>query len=149
MFEPVIRQLCQFEPVTFNRLGNLTFGQVSPSLGMARKPYSKPIDGSHLQLRELRVKAGLTQEELAERLDTTAVTIGRYETGERDLKITKLLQIADALDCPPSALITNGDGLTAEERDLISFLRANPIHRKILLSQLDVLKETMPPVAAE
>lgn len=91
----------------------------------------------------------MTQEELAEKLDTSAVTIGRYETGDRQVNVSRLIQIAEALGIPPARLIRDGDGLTNEERDLIAHLRANPVHKKILISTLQTLIEAAPNVAAE
>ncbi|MFN7178339.1 helix-turn-helix domain-containing protein [Hyphomonas sp.] len=109
---------------------------------MPRKPYSKPSADTHLLIREERVKAGLTQEQLAEALNTTPVTIGRYETGERGVTVEKLLEIAQALDVPPCRLIRDGDGLSAEERELIGHLRSNPKHRRVVHSTLQGLKDS-------
>lgn len=116
---------------------------------MAKRPYSQAVPDTALLIRKERLAAGLTQEELAEELDTSAVTVGRYETGDRQVTVARLLQIAEVLRIPPARLIKDGDGLSDEERNLIEHLRRNPVHRKILLSTLDTLKETVPPVAAE
>tara|TARA_R110000787_G_scaffold3148_4_gene12662 strand:+ start:46199 stop:46549 length:351 start_codon:yes stop_codon:yes gene_type:complete len=116
---------------------------------MAKRPYSQSVPDTALLIRQERLAAGMTQEELAEILNTSAVTVGRYETGDRQVTVTRLLQIADALGVPPSRLIKDGDGLTDDERDMLAHLRANPIHRKILLSTLETLKDSIPPMAAE
>ncbi|RAN30658.1 helix-turn-helix domain-containing protein [Hyphomonas pacifica] len=114
---------------------------------MAKRPYSQAVPDTALLIRQERLAVGMTQEELAERLETSAVTVGRYETGDRQVTVGRLLQIAEVLNIPPARLIRNGDGLSDEERDLIQHLRDNPVHRKILLSTLDTLKETVPQAA--
>lgn len=69
------------------------------------------------RLREWREAAGLSQEELAELLGTSNVTISRYETGVRVLTIDHLHQIAPVLGCQPADLLPNGDSvLTDDER---------------------------------
>lgn len=100
-------------------------------------------------MRQLRDDANLTQEQVAEHVERTQPTVARWERGEMELNVSELLRLAKLFGAPPGHFFIDGDGLTAEERALIQFLRANPVHRKILLSQLDVLKETVPPVAAE
>lgn len=59
------------------------------------------------RIRETRKAKGLTLAELAARCDppTTAVTIGRLETGIRSLSISWLERIAAALDVDPKSLI--------------------------------------------
>ncbi|WP_194744723.1 helix-turn-helix domain-containing protein [Thermaurantiacus tibetensis] len=59
------------------------------------------------RLRELRKARGLTLAELAARCDppTTAVTIGRLETGMRRLTLPWMERIAKALDVAPADLL--------------------------------------------
>lgn len=116
---------------------------------MAKAHRKKPTFGPVFRMRILRDAAGLNQSDVAEYVGRTQPTVARWERGEIELNVSELLKLAELFRCAPGHLFKNGDGLTEEERDLVEFLRANPIHRKILLSQLDVLKETMPPVAAE
>jgi len=116
---------------------------------MARGPYKTSPTNTRLRLRQVRDAAGLTQTDLAELVDKDTSTISKWERGEQNFSVLDLLRVADALKCPPAALIENGDGLSDDERGLIIHLRTNPIHKKILLSTLDTLIETVPPVAAE
>lgn len=51
-----------------------------------------------LIIKELRIKKGLTQEELAERTELSARTIQRIENGEVDPRAYSLQMIAKALD---------------------------------------------------
>lgn len=49
------------------------------------------------RIRELREKAGLSAERLADRVGTTQATISRLETGARRLTVSWMRRIADAL----------------------------------------------------
>ncbi|MCD2461996.1 helix-turn-helix domain-containing protein [Streptomyces sp. MBT42] len=57
------------------------------------------------RLRELRTEAGLSQDQLADRIGMERRSIQRYESGERDPRYTELLLIADALGVPVAALV--------------------------------------------
>jgi transcriptional regulator with XRE-family HTH domain len=48
-------------------------------------------------LRGVRVEAGLTQSELASRLDTDQTFISKYESGERRLDILELRKVCRAI----------------------------------------------------
>jgi len=56
----------------------------------------------HLQglPRKARIEAGLTQVQLAEKLDMLQSTISNYETGERRLDLIELCQARDAIGLP-------------------------------------------------
>ncbi|MBK8197016.1 MAG: helix-turn-helix domain-containing protein [Acidobacteria bacterium] len=108
---------------------------------MARKPYNKPEPETALLIRQERIRAGLTQEQLAELVDTTPVTIGRYETGERGVSIKKLVELAEAMGIPPARLIRDGDGLSDEEREMIEFLRSHPREARVVESTIRSLRE--------
>lgn len=56
-------------------------------------------------LREARLRAGLTQHELATRLGWSPDTLASYETGRRGLRVAQLFEIAQTLELPPSALL--------------------------------------------
>lgn len=57
----------------------------------------KPVK-LHLYLAEWREAKGLTQAQLADRLDTTDVTVSRWETGKRSPDDPAKAAIAHALD---------------------------------------------------
>jgi transcriptional regulator with XRE-family HTH domain len=48
-------------------------------------------------LREMREEAGLTQVQVAERLDEPQSFVSKYESGERRLDVIELGQVAEAL----------------------------------------------------
>jgi transcriptional regulator with XRE-family HTH domain len=58
------------------------------------------IDGSNfgLVLRELRLRAGLSQRELADRIGSTQSAIARMEKGEAEPKLCTLEKLANALN---------------------------------------------------
>lgn len=49
------------------------------------------------KLRSLRIKAGLTQLDIAEKLDVSAAAIGAWENGRAKPRLTKLGQLAELL----------------------------------------------------
>ena len=55
-------------------------------------------------LREVRRAAGLTQHELADRLNVDQAVIARYETGAREPRVRAAVRIAVALDTTANAL---------------------------------------------
>ncbi|MGD0454494.1 MAG: helix-turn-helix transcriptional regulator [Solirubrobacteraceae bacterium] len=48
-------------------------------------------------LRELRKQAGLTQEQVAERMGTSSTYLSRLEAGQRDIRLSTVLRLLDAL----------------------------------------------------
>ncbi|MEO1100813.1 MAG: helix-turn-helix transcriptional regulator, partial [Pseudomonadota bacterium] len=56
-------------------------------------------------MKRLRLERGLTQAALAERLDTTQQTIGRWESGITPPKIDTIVAIATALGVEVTELI--------------------------------------------
>lgn len=51
-----------------------------------------------MRLRSLRTQKGLTQFQLAKKLNITQNSISRYETGEREASYKVLIAIADYFD---------------------------------------------------
>jgi transcriptional regulator with XRE-family HTH domain len=49
------------------------------------------------KVREIRKQQGISQEKLAELSDTDRSYMGRIERGEKNVTLTKIYQIADAL----------------------------------------------------
>lgn len=67
---------------------------------MANTKESKQLKAFGKRLSEVRRAKGLTQQELAEKLDISLVSIGYIETGKRWPRLTTLHRIADALGVP-------------------------------------------------
>jgi transcriptional regulator with XRE-family HTH domain len=68
------------------------------------------------RLRQLRVDAGLTQRELAERTGTDHTTIAKYENGARVPFVERLAALAGALGVAPAELTQAGAGTLVELR---------------------------------
>lgn len=60
------------------------------------------------KIAEMRGKLGWTQQDLADRLNTTSVSIGRYEKEDQRLTLPLLRQLAGILNCSVSDLIDDG-----------------------------------------
>lgn len=59
---------------------------------------AKQLKAFGQQLAAVRKSRGMTQQELAEKLDISLVSIGYIETGKRWPRLSTLHRIADALD---------------------------------------------------
>jgi transcriptional regulator with XRE-family HTH domain len=57
------------------------------------------------RVRRQRDVLGLTQEEIAERSGLHVSYVAQVERGERNLSLTNILRVADALDLDPCALV--------------------------------------------
>ena len=65
------------------------------------------------QLRGLRVRAGLTQSAVAERLGVRQAFVSEYERGYRRIDVLELRAIAVALGRPAAAVVAQLDALDA------------------------------------
>ncbi len=61
------------------------------------------------KIKLVRQAKGLTQESVAEKLGMSVTTYGDIERGDKDLKISRLQDIADALDIKASELLDVND----------------------------------------
>lgn len=57
------------------------------------------------RLRQLRITAGLSQEELAHRAGLDRTYVSSCERGRRNLSLEAIVQLANALNVPPSQLL--------------------------------------------
>jgi transcriptional regulator with XRE-family HTH domain len=57
-------------------------------------------------LKEARVRANVTQQELADRINNTQTFVSKVERGERRLDLVETIEICEALAISPSAFIT-------------------------------------------
>lgn len=65
-----------------------------------------------LNIRSARREAGLTQEQIAERLRMSQLHFGRLERGERPASLEQIAQVASVLGVPLSSLL---NGCVVEE----------------------------------
>jgi transcriptional regulator with XRE-family HTH domain len=61
--------------------------------------------GRNQSLAEVRKKAGLTQEDMAARLNLTQATISRIESRKLAIKLSMVREIADAYGVPVESLL--------------------------------------------
>ena len=61
-------------------------------------------------IRQLRKRAGLTQIELAEKLDVSIATLRRWEAGETAPNGTRIVELANILKVSPDEVVAAGDG---------------------------------------
>jgi transcriptional regulator with XRE-family HTH domain len=65
----------------------------------------RPVNRFGRNVRALREEKGWTQEELADRSGLTAVQISRVERGAREVRLTTLLRLVEALETTPGRLL--------------------------------------------
>lgn len=68
-----------------------------------------------IYLAEWRARRGITQQQLAERLDTTSMTVSRWERGTALLNTGTQVAVAEALDIEPEDLWRHPDTPSADE----------------------------------
>lgn len=56
-------------------------------------------------LKQARLEAGLTQTELADRLERPQSFVAKYENGERRVEVVEFVQIVSAIGCDGHALL--------------------------------------------
>jgi transcriptional regulator with XRE-family HTH domain len=56
-------------------------------------------------VRSVRLERGWTQEDLAHATGLASVQVSRIERGVREVRLTTLLRLLDALDVPPARLL--------------------------------------------
>jgi transcriptional regulator with XRE-family HTH domain len=64
---------------------------------MEKKIYLAQLDHLVSLLRKLRLEAGLTQVQLAARLETDQAYVSRYENGQRRLDVLDVREICEAV----------------------------------------------------
>ncbi len=88
--------------------------------------------------KSLRMKSGLTQQQMADKLGLSRSTIGMYENGEREPSFEILENIADLFNVDMNYLIgkkesteiiPEGYYLNPEARDMAQFLFENPEYK--------------------
>jgi len=72
---------------------------------MQKSIHTKRQERLRALLKVARKKAGLTQDELTERMGAYKTFVSKYERGERQLDVIEFLAVAEALKLDPKALI--------------------------------------------
>ena len=89
------------------------------------------------RIRELRKNQGWLQSDLANKLNTTAVSIGRYETEQRQLDPETILKLCEIFGCSADYLLGRSalpsPDLSEEELELVlAFRRADDRSREMV-----------------
>lgn len=101
-------------------------------------------------LKELRIKSGLTQQEMADKLNISRSSIGMYENGEREPSFELLETIADYFNVDMNYLlgkkessenIPQGYYLNEDARDMAQFLYDNPEYKVLFDATRKVKKD--------
>ena len=78
-----------------------------------------------LMLKELRIRAGFSQQDLAEKLGIPSRTYGAWERGENAINLKQAAAICNALGCTPNDLVGwPMDCLTPDESELVKSYKA-------------------------
>lgn len=86
---------------------------------IAKGPYPNRIE-------ELRLKAGLSQDDVASALGVTASTFGKLERWHTRLRLDQLERLATAFNCATADLLPGSENLSAQERALVELYRQLP-----------------------
>jgi transcriptional regulator with XRE-family HTH domain len=106
------------------------------------------------RLRALRLRAGLTQVELAQRIGCTHQQLQKYETGANRLAAGRLMRLAEALDCSPAELLESEApkrprGTEARIARLFELVRSLPRRDVMVLLAVARLLAERGPVASD
>lgn len=72
---------------------------------MTKSIYSRQLERLCELLAEARLEAGLTQRQLAERLQRPHSYVAKIEIGERRLDMIEFIEICKRLDIDPAAIV--------------------------------------------
>lgn len=109
------------------------------------------------KIKNLRIKLGYTQDELASSAKTTKQTIYKYETGViTNIPASKLLLIAEKLETSPAYLmgwednLKSSEKITLKEAELIkSFKALNSEEKEKVIEYTKALQQKMPVLIIE
>ncbi|WP_312470501.1 helix-turn-helix transcriptional regulator [Neobacillus sp.] len=73
------------------------------------------------RIKKFRTEKGLSQKDLAEMLSLGQSIIALYETGEREIKITTLLELTKIFDVSPNDILGYDDSVSKTEKNRINF----------------------------
>lgn len=100
-------------------------------------------------IKQKRKAAGLTQEELAQKIGCATITIRQYESGKREPSIIVLGKLANALDVdifdliPEDPEITTTSSLSQDQIDAIETLSGGDEVLKAVLTIFSILPREM------
>ena len=108
----------------------------------------KKIDNSTMggRMKEQRIKAGMTQEQLAEMMCTSKAAISQYENNKVDIKGSVIVEIAGLLGTTAGYLLNNEiavDDVDEQMKEMMEIFRGvgNDEIREVALEQVKILSK--------
>ena len=92
------------------------------------------------KIREYRLKRGMTQEELAEKLFSSKSTISEYENNKIDIKISIVKERAKVLGTPLSHLLSEEDDEVMQMAMALNQIKSKEL-RNAAIKQVMILAE--------
>ena len=87
------------------------------------------------RIREIRIRKGISQTELALTMGTTKTAVSYWENGERALRLDNFFKLARALDVPAAMFFKEDDEDFMEEDSLFREVSGLPEEEKTLILQ--------------
>ena len=96
------------------------------------------------RIKATRLSRGITQEQLAEKVNLSLTSISRLENGKAMVSIEKLFNIATALNTDLAILLcdyitSSADSNTEATELLVKFKQLNPEKQKSVLAFVDIM----------
>ena len=91
-------------------------------------------------LKEARLKAGLTRKDMASKLNISVVAYGNYETGEREPKLANLVAIADILNISIDKLIGHEFNEYEYYKKVVESIKAPFIYDEAMIQGYEVIE---------
>ena len=99
------------------------------------------------RIRAERVKQKLTQEDMAEKIETSIAFYSRIETGRAHINLARIIEIADILNIAPGYFLTgieeDGNNYLYEDFKVI-LEKCTPKQQKFIYKMAEVVSEELP-----
>ncbi len=94
------------------------------------------------RIREMRKAAGLSQEQLAEKICTKKSTISDYENNKIDIKSSILVELSEVLHCSCDYLLKGSESMQ-QNKELVELFESlgSDVLKAVALKQLATLAE--------
>lgn len=132
------------KPIAYHLTSGCT--EMHGSIVSADIVHLMPMDQAPNRIRELRTQAGLSQEQLGERIGVHKMTVSDLERGKIELTLSYMRRVADALCVTPADILLTRDDpsrLNEVEKELLEAFRASPeVAREFLLASAKAVADT-------
>jgi transcriptional regulator with XRE-family HTH domain len=90
------------------------------------------------RIKRQRLLKGITQEELANKLNVNIRTVGNWEIGKNKMDVERLAEVAQLLDITVSELLDVEPPANEDEMEIIRHLRRKPELLPVIRKLLDL-----------